>query len=59
MDRISGGDQNVFLVEGRELLGESDWDGFSSDGVHPSDLGHYLIAERLRRSLASFLGRGL
>lgn len=52
LDRINGGDRHVLLVEGTDLLGEDDWDGFSSDGVHPNDLGHHLIAERLQDRLA-------
>ncbi|MSS73111.1 MAG: hypothetical protein EXS64_16710 [Candidatus Latescibacteria bacterium] len=52
-DRIGDGDRGVFLVEGLELLGSQDSDGFSPDGVHPSDLGHARIAERLQERMAS------
>lgn len=40
-------DDGVTLVEGESLLGPSDADGLSGDGLHPSDLGHTMIAERL------------
>ncbi|MFC1452587.1 SGNH/GDSL hydrolase family protein [Verrucomicrobiota bacterium] len=42
------GDDLVILVEGEALLSPQDSDALCSDGVHPSDLGHSRIAERLR-----------
>ena len=41
------GDSLVFLVEGEALLSSEDSDGLTRDGVHPNDLGHSLMAERL------------
>jgi lysophospholipase L1-like esterase len=35
------------MVEGRDLLGFDDHDGLSRDGVHPSDHGFSVIADRL------------
>jgi arylsulfatase A-like enzyme len=37
----------VQVVEGFELLGPGDADGFSTDGLHPSELGFQRIAKRL------------
>jgi len=54
-DRIGRGDAMVKLVDGLELLGPRDSDGFSSDGVHPGDLGHSRIAERLAREVSPVL----
>jgi hypothetical protein len=42
------GESLVFLVEGEDLLSREDSDGLTRDGVHPNDLGHSLIAQRLQ-----------
>ena len=54
--RIEGGDSRAILVEGLDLLGPGEEDGFSSDGVHPGDLGFCRIAERLKERLDGALG---
>jgi lysophospholipase L1-like esterase len=38
---------DVLVVDGLDLLGSEDADGLSGDGVHPSELGFYRIAEGL------------
>ena len=53
--RVAHGDELLFLVEGQTLLSSQDCDGLSSDGVHPNDLGHSRIAERLRPALEKAL----
>jgi hypothetical protein len=47
-ERLARGDRLIFLVEGETLLSSRDSDGLAGDGLHPNDLGHSLIAERLR-----------
>jgi len=49
------GDGLLFLIEGQTLLSSADADGLASDGVHPSDLGHSRIAERLRPAIEEAL----
>jgi hypothetical protein len=44
---ISAGASNIYLVEGEDLLGFKEHDGLSKDGVHPSDYGYHLIAQKL------------
>ena len=44
-------DDKLHLLEGTDLLGPSDTDGFSADGVHPNDLGFALIAQRLEERI--------
>ena len=51
------GDGSLTVVDGLDLLGPGDADGLSSDGVHPSDLGFRLMAERLAPVVRSALGR--
>ena len=46
VERRKAGDAKTFLVEGTDLLGPEDADGFH-EGVHPTDLGFRLMAERL------------
>ena len=52
--RIAAGDDALFLVDGLELLGPDDADGFQ-EGVHPNDLGFSRIAERLEPILRKAL----
>lgn len=49
------GDPDLTVVDGLRLLGPGDADGLSSDGVHPSDLGFGLMAQRLVPTLRSAL----
>lgn len=43
----AAGLDNVYIVDGLKLLGPADSEGFSNDGLHPSELGFQRIAERL------------
>lgn len=49
--------ENLVLIDGLDLLGPGDADGLSSDGVHPSDLGFQIIAERLSPTVQRALKR--
>ena len=49
-EMIDAGDAAVHLVDGLELLGPADADGFQ-EGVHPNDLGFTRIADRLEPTL--------
>ena len=44
---IQGGEKQVFLVEGEDLIGFKDHAGLSKDGVHPSAQGYRIIATKL------------
>jgi lysophospholipase L1-like esterase len=44
---IKSGEKNVWLVEGADLLGFKEHDGLSRDGVHPTDYGYSIIANKL------------
>jgi len=52
--RMEAGDKALYLVEGLDLLGQSDADAFH-EGVHPTDLGFMQIADRLEPMLRSAL----
>ena len=54
-ERVAQGEGLLFLIEGQTLLSSQDCDGLSSDGVHPNDLGHSRIAERLRPAMEEAL----
>ncbi len=45
VENLSRDFSSLSYISGLELL--SHWKGLSSDGLHPSDLGHELIAKRL------------
>ncbi len=49
------GDRNVFFLYGGNLLGR-DFDECAVDGVHPTDLGFYRMAEGLEKPLRKLLG---
>lgn len=55
-EALAAGDRNLYLVEGPDLLGFDDHDGLSKDGVHPSDYGYGIIAERLKPTVKKALG---
>jgi GDSL-like Lipase/Acylhydrolase family/N-terminus of Esterase_SGNH_hydro-type len=53
--RIAAGDENIYLVEGTDLLGAAQGAGLV-DGAHPNDLGFQWIADGLIERLARVLG---
>jgi lysophospholipase L1-like esterase len=52
--RQEAGDANLHLIEGYELLGPEQGDGFV-DGVHPNDLGFYWMSNGLEPRLRKLL----
>ena len=42
------GDENVYFVDGKTLLGEEDVEAGFTDLLHPNDLGYYRIAKSLQ-----------
>ncbi len=53
---IKAGDKQLFLVEGEDLIGFKEHDALSRDGVHPSDRGYGIIANKLAPVLKRALG---
>jgi lysophospholipase L1-like esterase len=53
---IKSGEKGVYLLEGTDLLGFGDHDGLSKDGVHPTDYGFSLIANKLLPTVKQALG---
>jgi lysophospholipase L1-like esterase len=56
MERIKAGDRRIILVDGMELIGADDTDVFQ-EGLHPTDLGYQLIADRLHDTLKNAIFR--
>lgn len=52
---VAAGDRNVYLIDGRELVGEEFAELSTVDGCHPNDLGFYAMAKRLRVTLEEVL----
>ena len=46
-DFMKSGGKDVYLLEGTDLLGFTEHDGLSRDGVHPTDYGYSIIARKL------------
>lgn len=44
---IKNGDKNVYLIDGREIMKGIAEDSGTVDGVHPTDLGFYCMAEKI------------
>ena len=53
---IQSGEKGVILLEGTDLLGFDEHDGLSRDGVHPTDYGYSIIANKLLPALKRALG---
>lgn len=53
--RRQDGDANIYFIDGGTLLGE-DYEECTVDGIHPTDLGFYRIAENLEAPLKKILG---
>ena len=43
----ASGDNNIFFIDGNTLYGNQDIHEFTVDGIHPTDLGFYMIAKNL------------
>ena len=56
-ERIDDGDENVFVVEGLDLVAAADADGFY-EGVHPNALGYTWTADRLKPTVEKALFGG-
>jgi len=52
--RRRAGDKNIFFINGATLGGKN-WHEFSVDGTHQTDLGFFVIAERLLPKLKKIL----
>ena len=44
---VAGGDKNVFIIDGFEIFSAYKSGDCSGDGVHPNDLGAYVIAQSI------------
>lgn len=53
--RRCAGDHNIHFLDGSTLLGRDYWE-CTVDGVHPTDLGFYRIAENLQSIVESLIG---
>lgn len=45
------GDENVYLLDGRTLLQVKDSMNHTVDGIHPTDLGFYVMAKKIYKKL--------
>ena len=54
VQRREGGDTNIHFLDGGTLLGDSA-DECTVDGVHPTDLGFYMMANRIAPAITAIL----
>lgn len=54
-NRLRAGDRNIHFFDGSMLLGRDYWE-CTVDGVHPTDLGFYRIAENLQSTIENLIG---
>lgn len=52
---LEEGDKNVYFVDGSKFFCGVGWGNCTVDGVHPTDLGFYLMAEHIGRAVADVL----
>ncbi|MBQ3054442.1 MAG: hypothetical protein IJC89_06055 [Clostridia bacterium] len=52
---VDRGDKNIYFIPGRELFGETDRQLCTSDTIHPNDLGHYRMANKIEPVLRKML----
>lgn len=55
-NRRTAGDKNIYFLDGSKVLG-GDYDECTVDGVHPTDLGSYRIANALLSSIESIISK--
>ena len=55
--RRAEGDANIYFLDGAGLLGASAHE-CTVDGVHPTDLGFLMMAERIEPKIREILGLG-
>lgn len=44
---VAAGDRNVYFIDGADFFGDVPVDRCVTDGTHPNDLGHYLMAQKM------------
>jgi lysophospholipase L1-like esterase len=55
-DRKTAGDTNIYFFDGSSILGD-DYDECTVDGVHPTDLGSFRIADALQPVIEGLLNK--
>ena len=55
MNAISSGDKNVHFIDGKELWGKRDWKNCTVDCLHPNDIGHYRMAQKVSSVIKKIL----
>jgi len=51
---VKNGDKNVYFIDGKELMKEAKNEG-TVDGIHPTDVGFFSMAKRLKKTLKIFM----
>ena len=54
-DAVSGGDKNVYLINGSEMMRTLADDGATVDACHPNDYGFVAMAKRIGDVLEEIL----
>lgn len=44
---VASCDRNVYFIDGKNLWGDEDWQMCSVDCIHPNDIGHYRMTQKL------------
>lgn len=52
---VDAGDENVYFIDGRQLVGKAFAELSTVDGCHPNDIGFYAMAKRVRKTLEPLL----
>lgn len=57
-EAVAAGDKKVWYIDGSELFGEAGGNMCTVDGIHPNDLGFYMMYRRILPVLREALGNG-
>jgi len=52
---LANGDKNVYFIDGSEYLKGYACDDFILDGIHPNDLGYYVMANNIQKYLEEII----
>lgn len=52
---VNSGDKNVYFIDGETLWGNDGWDSCTVDALHPSDMGHWRMAQTILPTLKKIL----
>lgn len=54
---LAGGDKNVYFIDGQEIYKDIGFHYCTADGLHPNDLGYYLMAAKIAKVIDQIINK--